>query len=48
MKMITPKATKEEFHKVGACGPSLLERILLVTKTIRIIMLGWMRVWQRN
>jgi hypothetical protein len=45
MKMIAPKATKEEFHKVGTCGPSLLERSLLVTRTRRIIMLGWMRVW---
>jgi hypothetical protein len=45
MKMIAPKATKEEFHKVGACGPSLLERSLLVTRTRRIVMLGWMKVW---
>jgi len=45
MKVIAPRATKEEFHKVGAYGPSLLERILLLMRTTRIIMLGWMKVW---
>jgi len=45
MKVIAPRATKEEFHKVGAYGPSLLEIILFFMRTRRIIMLGWMKVW---
>lgn len=45
MKLIAPRAINEEFHKVGTCGPSLSERSLLVTKTRRLVMLGWMRVW---
>lgn len=45
MKLIAPRAINEKFHKVGACGPSLSERNLLVTKTRRLVMLGWMRVW---
>jgi hypothetical protein len=33
MKVTAPKPTKEEFPSVGACEPSLLERISLLMRT---------------
>ncbi len=41
MKVTAPKPTKEEFHSVGACEPSLLERISLVMRIGKLCCNGW-------
>jgi hypothetical protein len=41
MKVPAPKPTKEEFHSVGACEPSLLGRISLVMRTRKLYCNGW-------